>query len=257
MEKLRLKIQVISLAILNLGLFQWQTICFPVLNCHSCPTALFSCPIGILGQFAGLGLVPLSVVAVLAITGLTIGRFMCGWICPFGFFQDLLYKVPYVRFNIPEWTRFIKYGIFLILVIAVPIILSPSFPLYFCRLCPVATIQSAVPWALINGTTDALTLSVRLVILFVIVVACMGHQRFFCKVICPLGAVLSLANRFALVFPERNTECTGCGVCSRVCPMETGNGAASFGVYDEAPEECISCLECRKKCPTDSIRLWG
>ncbi len=257
MEKIRLKVQVISLALLNLGLFQWQTICFPVLNCHSCPTALFSCPIGILGQFVGLGLVPLSVVAVVAITGLTVGRFMCGWICPFGLAQDLLYKVPYVKFDIPRWTRFIKYLIFAGLVVAVPIFLSPGFPLYFCRLCPVATVQSAVPWALINGTADTLTLSVRLVILFLIVVAAMGHRRFFCKVICPLGAILSVTNRFALLFPERNTNCTGCGVCNKICPMETSKEKGSFGVYDKAPEECISCLDCKDKCPADSIKLWG
>ncbi len=257
MEKIRLKVQIACVALLNLGLFQWQTVCFPVLNCHSCPTAIFACPVGIIGQFIGLGLIPLSVVGIVAIVGLTVGRFLCGWVCPFGFFQDLLYKVPYIKFDIPRWTRFIKYGVFAGLVVAVPFFLTPGFPAYFCRLCPVATIESAVPWAVINGTTDIFSLTLRLVILFAVVVAAMGHRRFFCKVICPLGAVLAPLNRFALIFPERNDKCSDCGACNKVCPMETKRGESKLGVYDGAPEECISCLECRDKCPTDSIKIWG
>lgn len=257
MQKLRLKVQIACAALLNLGVFQWQTICFPVLNCHSCPTSIFACPIGTIGQFAGLGLIPLTVVGIVAIAGLTIGRLFCGWVCPFGLVQDLLYRIPYIKFDIPRWTRFIKYGVFASLVVAVPFFLTPAFPVYFCRLCPVATIESAIPWAIINGTTDMISLSIRLGILFAIAVAAMGHRRFFCKVICPLGAILSLLNRFAIVFPERKEGCVDCGACNKVCPMETKKGEANFGVYDKAPEECISCLECRVKCPTGSIRLWG
>jgi ferredoxin-type protein NapH len=256
-EKIRLKVQLACLALLNLGVFQWQTVCFPVLNCHSCPTAIFACPVGIIGQFVGLGLIPLSVVGVVALAGLTVGRFLCGWVCPFGLFQDLLYKIPYIKFDIPRWTRFIKYGVFAGLVVAVPFFLTPAFPAYFCRLCPVATIESAIPWAIINGTTDVISLSIRLAILFAIVVAAMGHRRFFCKTLCPLGAIIAPLNRFAAVFPQRNKDCTDCGVCNKVCPMETSHGVSKHGVFEGAPEECISCLECQKKCPTDAIKLWG
>lgn len=255
MERIRFKVQLAFAAIFNLGLFKWHFICFPVLNCHSCPISIFACPIGVIGQFAAMGLFPLTVIGGIALAGLLAGRILCGWACPFGFVQDLLYKVPYVKFSLPAWTRFIKYGIFVGLVVAVPIFLTPAFPLYFCRLCPVATVESAVPWAIINGTTDAVSLAIRLVILFAIVILAMGHRRFFCKVICPLGACLSVFNRFAAVFPERNSKCVDCGVCNKVCPMETKS--ARFGVYDDRAEECISCLDCHKKCPTDAIHLWG
>ncbi len=160
MEKFRLKVQIGMAALLNIGLFQLHSICFPVFNCHSCPISVFACPLGVIGQFSGVGLVPLSVVGVVALGGLIAGRLLCGWACPFGLFQDLLYKIPYVKFQIPGWTRFIKYMVFLGLVVAVPYFLSTSFPLYFCRLCPVATIESAIPWAIINGTTDVLSLSI-------------------------------------------------------------------------------------------------
>ncbi|MGC8659992.1 MAG: 4Fe-4S binding protein, partial [Desulfomonilaceae bacterium] len=213
--------------------------------------------VGIIGQFVGLGLIPLSVVGIVAIAGLTVGRFLCGWVCPFGFVQDLLYKVPYIKFDIPRWTRFLKYGVFAGLVVAVPLFLTPGFPVYFCRLCPVATVESAIPWALINGSADILSLVVRLAVLFGIVVAAMGHRRFFCKVICPLGAILAPLNRFSLLFPKRDENCIDCGLCNKVCPMKTEPDEAKFGVYESAPEECVSCLDCRKKCPTDSIKLWG
>ncbi len=123
-------------ALLNLGLFKWHFICFPVLNCHSCPVSIFACPVGVIGQFASLGLFPLTVVGVIALAGLFAGRFLCGWACPFGMFQDLLYKIPFVQFRIPNWTRFVKYAILIGLVILVPIIFSPAFSLYFCHRRP-------------------------------------------------------------------------------------------------------------------------
>ena len=107
LERLRLKVQVSMAVFFNIGLFQWHWICFPVFNCHSCPTSVFACPLGVIGQFAGVGVIPLAVVGTVALAGLIAGRMLCGWACPFGLLQDLLYKVPYVKFSIPSWTRFI------------------------------------------------------------------------------------------------------------------------------------------------------
>jgi ferredoxin-type protein NapH len=243
--------------LVNIGVYQLHFICLPVLNCHSCPISVFACPLGVIGQFAGVGLVPLTVIGVMALVGLIAGRILCGWVCPFGLAQELLYKVPYVKFSIPRWTRFIKYGMFVGLVVAVPYFLSPEFPLYFCRLCPVATIESSIPWAIVRGSTNPAHLSVRIAILIGIIVLAMGHRRFFCKVLCPIGACLSLLNRFSAIFPERRSLCVECGTCNKVCPMESIPNEKRFGVYDDIPEECISCLDCQDRCPTDAIRLWG
>ena len=109
MERIRLKVQLAMAALFNIGLVQWHSICFPVLNCHSCPISVFACPLGVIGQSAGAGIIPLSVIGLLALGGLLAGRLLCGWACPFGLVQELLYKVPYVKFNLPGWTRFIKY----------------------------------------------------------------------------------------------------------------------------------------------------
>jgi ferredoxin-type protein NapH len=250
-------VQLAMAALLNIGLFKWHFICFPVLNCHSCPVSIFACPMGVIGQFASLGIFPLTVVGGIALAGLFAGRFLCGWACPFGMFQDLLHKIPYVQFRIPHWTRFIKYAILIGSVILIPMFLSPAFSLYFCHVCPAATIESAIPWAIINGTTDVWWLSVRLAILAAVIILSMGHLRFFCKVLCPLGASLSFFNRFAVIFPERDDNCIDCGACNRCCPMETGGKKRKYGVFDDRAEECVSCLECKKKCPTEAIKLWG
>lgn len=258
MESLRLKIQLAAAALLNIGLFRFHSICFPVLNCHSCPTSVFSCPVGILGQFIGLGLIPLTVIGTVGLAGIIAGRFLCGWVCPFGLAQELLYKVPFPKFQIPRQTRFLKYFFLGGLVIGVPLFLTTESSLYFCRLCPVATIESAIPWAIINGTTNVTSLAIRLLILFTIVGLVMGHRRLFCKTVCPMGAMLSIFNRFSAIFPWRKEDkCVDCAACNRVCPMETRKRKGRFGAYEESAEECISCLECREGCPTSAIRLWG
>lgn len=257
MEKLRLKIQLAAAVILNIGFLNWHHVCLPVLNCHSCPISVFACPLGVIGQFAGVGMIPYSVVGLLLLTGLIAGRFLCGWVCPFGFLQELLYKVPYIKFGIPDWMRFIKYGLFIGLVVAVPVFLSTSSPLYFCRLCPMGSIESAIPWAVMQGSADVMGLSLRLSIVSGIAILAMGHRRFFCKVLCPLGACLSVLNRFSLFFPRRDTQCTGCASCGKTCPMVTGSEKGELAVFSNNKEECISCLECRKKCRSQAVRLWG
>jgi len=197
------------------------------------------------------------VIGVVALAGLFIGRLLCGWACPFGLLQDLVYKVPYIKFSLPAWTRYIKYGVFAGLVVAVPYFLSTEFPLYFCRICPVAGIESSIPWAIMKGTADVTQLSIRLAIVFGTLILAMGHHRFFCKVLCPLGACMSLFNRLAAIFPERTSDCIDCAACHKVCPMETAKGTNKFGVYDHASEECITCLDCHEKCPSEAIKLWG
>lgn len=75
---------------------QPKSVCVPVLNCYSCPGALGACPIGSLqSTLAGTALkFPFYVVGLLLLFALCLGRVICGWLCPFGLVQDLLYKLP-------------------------------------------------------------------------------------------------------------------------------------------------------------------
>ena len=72
-----------------------KRVCVPGLNCYSCPGALGSCPIGSLQAVLGDRDHWFSFYAVgfLLFIGALLGRFVCGWLCPFGLVQDLLHKI--------------------------------------------------------------------------------------------------------------------------------------------------------------------
>ncbi|OVE80514.1 hypothetical protein BVY01_00060, partial [bacterium I07] len=83
--------------------------CVPFLNCHACPTALMSCPIGMLQHFAAIKKWPFLLIGFLGIIGTTVGRSACGWLCPFGYVQDLMYKIKSRKFSIPKPLTNMKY----------------------------------------------------------------------------------------------------------------------------------------------------
>ena len=103
-----------------------KQVCVPGMNCYSCPGALGSCPIGAMQavfdgrhrQFA------FYVVGYLALIGLFVGRFICGWLCLFGLIQELLYKIPTPKLTIPtkvdQPLRYLKYLILIVMVFALP-----------------------------------------------------------------------------------------------------------------------------------------
>ena len=95
---------------------QPKSVCVPVLNCYSCPGALGACPIGSLqSTLAGTALkFPFYVVGLLLLFALCLGRVICGWLCPFGLVQDLLYKIPSPKLRKNAFTQklsLLKYAV--------------------------------------------------------------------------------------------------------------------------------------------------
>ena len=76
-----------------------KRVCVPGLNCYSCPGALGACPIGSLQAVLGdrNHWFSFYVVGFLLFFGAVLGRFVCGWLCPFGLAQDLLAKIPFPK----------------------------------------------------------------------------------------------------------------------------------------------------------------
>ncbi|MGB9893801.1 MAG: 4Fe-4S binding protein [Candidatus Saccharicenans sp.] len=120
-------------------------ICLPALNCYSCPAAIGACPIGALQNSlntfrynlsSGQKKFGLYVIGSLILIGVIGGRFSCGWLCPFGFIQELIYKIPVPKVQIPKFLTYLRYLILALLVILLPLLLVDTLGLglpWFCK----------------------------------------------------------------------------------------------------------------------------
>lgn len=245
--------QLISLLALNASWgvdFKW--LCTPVLNCHSCALAFFACPIGIFVHYAGYHTFPYLALGTVLLLGVLIGRLLCGWICPFGFLQDLLHKIPSPKFELPYWTSFGKYVVLGLLVLALPFAFGADTVYSFCRVCPSSALSVTIPSILKEGLPkNVLPMLVRLGVLGGVVVLAIMSSRSFCKVFCPIGAILAPLNYvsfWAIKVPVQN--CLSCKKCDRACPVGgTPSGRIVEHVSANREQNCIVCHECQGVCP--------
>lgn len=238
-----------------------KNLCVPGMNCYSCPGALGSCPIGSLQAVIGNWNFKFAfyVAGFLVFIGAFIGRFVCGWLCPFGLLQDLLHKIPFPKkvktFRGDKLLRKLKYVILVVFVILLPLfwvdIMGQGAP-YFCKLiCPVGTLEGGLPLVLLNKSmrsTIGLLYAWKNVLLIAIIFLSILIYRPFCKYICPLGAIYSVFNPIS-IFKYRVDEhqCTHCGACAKACKMQIDPS--------KTPNhpECIRCGQCKKVCPAGAL----
>jgi len=321
-------------------------VCTPGFACHGCPAATFACPIGTLSTGIGVRTIPIVALGTIILTGLLFGRLICGFICPSGWFQDLVFRGRIKRFKLPSWTRYGKYAVLFILVILIPMIfqfkpsggyvevkmvdrimrgdslesivdvtnlgyesisnvhlipvwldkktkkevsrenvitiskqiqrgqtveekiivpyqlddydfvvfspqseMNQSYPFFFCNVCPTGTLTATVPR--LFGKQNVVTFNIWLavfVLCVVLIFVCL-FSRFFCRVLCPLGACFGLLSRFSVLRIQCDTSlCTECGICDRVCPVE-------LDVRKEvSSSECILCGDCKKGCKAKGFK---
>ena len=236
-----------------------KTMCVPGLNCYSCPAATGACPIGAFQAVVGSSKFKFTyyITGFFILLGVLLGRFICGFLCPFGWFQDLLHKIPGKKFSTAKMKplRYLKYVILVVFVILLPAFVTNSLGMgdpFFCKyICPQGVLEGAIPLALANsGIRAALghLFTFKFTILALFIILSILFYRPFCKWICPLGAIYSLFNRVSFLKIQVDHEkCVGCQKCSRVCKMDVN-------VVDTPNHpECIRCGECMKACPTDAI----
>jgi len=278
MEILRRWIQSVATALSNGYLLFPQTkmiyqgrlksFCVPGLNCYSCPAATGACPLGALQNFfaylragwrEGILLPGLYVIGFLGLLGGFVGRMPCAWLCPFGFFQELLHKIPSPKKEIPRFFTSVKYGFLLLFIFLFPLLFVDEFGYgvtWFCKfVCPAGTLEAGLPLMVLQPELRELAgvlFAHKVSILVLIVAAAVLYRRPFCRVICPLGAFYSLFNRVSLFrmayHPDR---CLHCEACARNCPM----GVKPYEAVNQT--DCIRCLRCvYESCPQGALS-WG
>jgi len=227
-----------------------HNICGPVFHCYACPFSTFACPIGVLAQFSALHIFPFVAVGLLIAVGALFGSLICGWACPFGLLQDLAAKVPTPKFDLPKWTGYLRYAVLIVAVLAVPYFWGEGHWLFICRVCPAGALEAAVPnmtGQAIAGQQIAWPNALKLTILGLFLIAIFFVRRPWCRILCPLGAILSLFNRVSAFFLRFNADkCTNCEQCHKLC---------EYGIEPEkSPNDlrCIRCLECTN-CDPDAL----
>lgn len=244
----RRAVQFVSMVLCNADIRQWgqggisrspvKRVCVPGLNCYSCPAAVGSCPLGAVQNAFGTGTFPLLAAGMVMAFGALLGRMVCGFLCPAGLVQELLYKIRRHKERLRENARMLyvtrklslfKYAVLVVLCIMLPLVMyikeGIGAPLFCKYICPAGTLGAGVPLVI---ASESIRQGVGRHFVFKCVVASLFAvwsvfwYRPFCVFFCPLGAIYSLFNKTSIFGPVADsTKCTHCGKCIAVCKMPT------------------------------------
>ena len=175
----------------------------------------------------------LILLGILLITTLLAGGFFCGWICPLGTIQDWIYafrkkfvkKTMILPQMLDHYLRYLKYGV-LILILIMTI---RGMELWFADYDPFKV--------LFHFSFESTT---AYVVLGLTVLTSLLIERFWCKYLCPLGALLTPLAKIGLIKPKKTEQCVDCNLCMRSCTM---------GLKEIGESGCTNCLECVSVCP--------
>lgn len=191
----------------------------------------------------GIKIIAFGFFIILAVIG---NKMICGWACPFGALQEIIYSIPILR-RIKQkklpfiLTNTIRAGLFLFTLLFLFGIIGASkgFVIY----------HYVNPFNLFNLDFESLS------ILLTVIIALGGAfiiYRPFCQLICPFGFISWIAEKFS-IFRIRidKDKCTQCGACIKVCPLEAAKGRVAG---NKLPADCFSCARCLNVCPVDAIQ---
>lgn len=225
-----------------------------------------------------------SVVMALLPTLVTLGTFLlmfvvlnkafCGWICPLGFFQEILsligqklglQRVESLPDKLVDRIRPLKWVILLLLVFALPLLTGLGITGHeagdpFCKICP-----SRILTSLASGSTDQLyldtstwgylLLSVVSSFMFgLILIWGLYVRQPFCR-ICPMLALHAVFRKIGLVrlVKDAKPRCEKCGLCAKACPMDIREIHTEMQKKDVLFPDCTLCGRCVEFCPDKDV----
>ncbi len=237
-----------------------KNVCIPGFNCYSCPGAVGSCPLGSLQN--ALGSSKTSTIAyvfgIIVLFGMILGRTICGFLCPMGLLQDLVYKIKSHKLKKNKITKilsYFKYVVLAVFVIMIPLIYSDTVVLpAFCQfICPVGLIAGLTLLVNPSNVSELQSLGVlftwKFSLAVLIVIGAIFIYRLFCRFLCPLGALYGFFSKLALLGIKLDKQkCIDCGLCIKTCKVD---------INHVGDHECIQCGECVGVCPTKAISWKG
>jgi polyferredoxin len=195
-----------------------------------------------------------SVILMYAVFALSIlfGPVFCGWICPFGSFQEFIGKIGkklfgkrynnFIPKKIDNILRYIRYFVLALVIYNT----ATTAKLMFQNIDPY--------YALFNFFTNEVAITAYIALAATVLLS-LFVERPFCKYMCPYGATLGIFNLFRIFKIKRNkSTCIRCNACNKACPMNIEVSSANT-VFNH---QCISCLQCTSEtaCPVkDTVNL--
>lgn len=218
---------------------------------------------------------------------LFLGRFFCGWICPLGTLIDgcdriiLKTRKRVKSVNSKKYRSWKFIVLILVIVSAVfslqlvwvfdPIALltrtmtTSIFPMFILLLKSILNILIRISWleesvySMYDWLTESILpvqlhyfqSSILILVLFgLIFLLSKVSPRFWCRNICPLGALLGVSSKFRILQRTVDDSCTNCGACQQGCKMNAiEDDFTEFSVI-----ECIDCMNCITECPSKSVK---
>ncbi len=197
---------------------------------------------------------------VILCSALLAGRIFCGYMCPLGAMLDFANFVLFRKFRKKpirvEWLSKVRFGLLAFILAAA--LCGAGLLLWLSPMSLLTRFSTNLAFPLVGRALVGLRLvnyrpvifldAVALTLFIIVFGSLLLQERFWCRNICPLGALLGLAGRFGLR-PVIGESCQDCGNCIAACPM----GAIEGQPKKIRVTQCHQCLACQRVCPSGSV----